>query len=116
MYVIEDGVIKITSKIYAEVRLHSVVYNVRDLAESGYEADALMKLIQAGSSGPWQLPPRGGVPGVRLLSGYDPAISGYDPGISETALQISIEHGLAGSAPPGSSSASTRARAASASS
>jgi hypothetical protein len=52
-YIIEDGVLKITTEICAEEKLTTFTFNVRDFSDAGYPMDMLIKSIQSATSGPW---------------------------------------------------------------
>lgn len=53
--IVDEGRLLVTTEFVAEELLYAVVYDVRDLARAGYDADyPLISSIQNSTSGPWE--------------------------------------------------------------
>jgi hypothetical protein len=51
----EDGILHVTTTVAAEERLNTRTYNLADLLDAGYEAEALSDTILHATSGPWSV-------------------------------------------------------------
>lgn len=52
-YVIEDEVLKITTRARVEEKVVTHVYDVRALQQAGIDPQTLLRLVESGTSGPW---------------------------------------------------------------